>query len=435
MKIAVLGFGVEGRAAYEYWAKDGHELTVHDQDESVQLPAGARSRLGKDYLKNLGDYDLLVRTPFLRPQNIVATNPETLDILHKVTTGTNEFLRVSPSKNIIGVTGTKGKGTTCTLIAKMLEAAGKRVHLGGNIGTPALELLRHNVRSEDWVVLELSSFQLIDLAVSPPLAVCLMVAPEHMNWHPDMEEYIIAKQQLFRRQREPDTAIYFADNEYSEKIVSVSKAIKIPYYKSPGAEVVNQQIIIDGQTVCGVKDIKLLGKHNWQNACAAVTAVWQVTRNAGAMRSVLQSFSGLEHRLQFVRELDNVRYYDDSFATTPDPAIVALEAFQEPKVIILGGSDKGATYEQLAETVMDNNVRAAVVIGDTGPAIAEALRSQDFKAIVPGGNTMRQIVETARAHAQPGDVVLLSTACASFGLFKNYKDRGIQFTQVARGLV
>lgn len=427
MKIAILGFGAEGKTTLEYWAKDDHKITVHDIDESINVPSGIKSHLGKDYLSNLEGYDLLVRTPFLHPQDILAANPKSPDILGRVTTVTNEFFKICPTKNIIGVTGTKGKGTTSTLIAKMLEAAGKRVHLAGNIGIPALELLKQDVRPDDWVVLELSNFQLIDVKASPPIAVCLMVAPEHMNWHPNMDEYTTAKQQLFRWQAEDDTAIYFADNENSQKVVSISRAVKIPYFKSPGAEVMNEQIVIDDQSICAVKDIKLLGKHNWQNICAAVTAVWQVTKDIEAIRSVLQAFSGLEHRLEFVRELNGVRYYDDSFGTTPETAIVAMEAFHEPKVVILGGSDKDSSYKQLVQTVIDNNARSVISIGDTGPRIAEALKHKGFTNIIEGGNTMKEIVAAARSQAQSGDVVLLSTGCASFGLFDNYKDRGEQF--------
>lgn len=433
MKIAILGYGSQGQAAYEYWNRDGNELTVCDRSEKTELPPDAKSQLGEDYLQNLDIFDLLIRTPALHPKDIVAANSP--EILKKVSSVTNEFLKVCPTKNVIGVTGTKGKGTTSALIAKMLEAAGKKVHLGGNIGTPPLDMLKDGIQPDDWVVLELANFQLIDLKYSPHIAVVLMVEPEHMDWHGDMDEYISAKQQMFKYQGTDDIAVYYSQNPNSQHIASVTAGHKIPYMKYPGADVIENVITIDGQAICDISELKLLGKHNWQNVCAAVTAVWQISQDQDAIRSALTSFTGLEHRLELVRELQSVKYYDDSFGTTPETAIVAIEAFKEPKVLILGGSDKGANYDDLAKVVVDNNVRCVVSVGVTGPAIADALRTAGFNNIIEGGKTMQSIVETARKQAQAGDIVLLSTACASFDLFKNYKERGEQFKQVVQSLV
>jgi UDP-N-acetylmuramoylalanine--D-glutamate ligase len=254
-----------------------------------------------------------------------------------------------------------------------------------------------------------------------------MVVPEHLNWHTDMAEYTLAKSQLFAHQSPRDTAIYFADSEASHQIASVSPGAKITYYAEPGAYVKDGCIVIDNQEICDVADLKLLGKHNWQNACAAATIVWQVVHDVAAIKAILTTFSGLEHRLEFVRNVGGVDYYDDSFGTTPETAMVAIEAFKQPKVLILGGSDKHATYDELAKTVAENNVRQVVAIGETGPAITSALRNQGFEAITPGGTTMEEIVKAAHDTAKPGDIVLLSTASASFGLFADYKDRGNKF--------
>ncbi len=432
MKIAILGWGSQGQSAYEYWNRDGNQLTIRDANEQIVVPNGVTAQLGADYLTNLDNFDLLIRTPALHPRDIVAANrPEILD---KVWSNTNEFFKVCPTKNIIAVTGTKGKGTTSTLIAKMLEAAGKKVHLGGNIGIPPLELLKAGIQLDDFVVLELANFQLIDLKTSPHIAVCLIVESEHMDWHEDMEEYIAAKQQLFINQSPEDIAIYYAKNENSHSIACASEGQLIPYYKKPGAEVIDNTIQINGQTICKTDELKLLGQHNWQNVCAAVTVVWQVVQDISAMHSVLTNFTGLEHRLELVRELNGVKYYDDSFGTTPNTAQVAIEAFTQPKVVILGGSDKGASFNELAQTVKNNNVRAVVVIGKMGKPISEALQKLGYKNIVEGGNTMSEIVATAHAQAQLGDVVLLSTACASFDMFKNYQDRGEQFKSAVLAL-
>lgn len=431
MKIAILGFGDQGKSAYEYWHKPDNQITICDSNSELVLPDDVQKQLGPDYLKNLDQFDLIVRSPGVHPKEITKTNPGTEN---KITTVTNEFFRVCPTKNIIGVTGTKGKGTTSTLITKILEASGKQVHLGGNIGTPPLEMLKENIQPEDWVVLELANFQLIDLKYSPKIAVCLMVTPEHQDWHEDFEEYATAKQQLFRWQKHSDIAIYFSPDENSEKITSVSTGHKIPYFSPPGAYVENNIITINDQKVLKTDEIKLLGEHNWQNVCAAVTTVWQITQNIEAMRSIIASFSGLEHRLELVRELDDIKYYDDSFGTTPETTIVAIKAFTQPKVLILGGSDKGADYAELAKTIKESNVRCALLIGDQAPRIQAALEAAGFTDFVAGEDTMTKIVDKARQAAQAGDVVLLSTACASFDMFKNYQDRGQQFVTAVKSL-
>ncbi len=434
MRIAILGFAGQGQSSYEYWNTPDNEITICDQNHELTVPAGVNTQLGDKYLQNLDAFDLIVRTPILHPRDIVAANPESPSILDKVTSNTNEFFRACPSRNIIGVTGTKGKGTTSTLITRILEAAGKRVHLGGNIGIPPLELLKDDIQPDDWVVLELANFQLIDLKYSPPLAVCLMVTPEHLDWHEDMEEYIAAKQQLFIHQKSDNAAIYYAKNEISESIADASEGTLLPYFAKPGAIVEHDSIVIDGQTICKTDELKLLGKHNWQNVCAAVTATWQITQDVSAIRQAVTSFSGLEHRLELVRELDGVRYYDDSFGTTPDTAIVAIQSFDQPKVLILGGSDKGVRFDELAKTVAHENIRSVITIGQMGPVIAEALRTSGFNRIVNGESSMDEIVVQAKNIAESGDVVLLSTACASFDMFKNYKDRGEQFTQAVQAL-
>jgi UDP-N-acetylmuramoylalanine--D-glutamate ligase len=438
MNIALLGFDVEGRASYEYFRANGDSITICDQDAGLEVPADAESQLGDGYLENLDRFDLLVRTPGLHPSKILEKNPVVGD---KITSGTNEFFRAAPTQNVIGVTGTKGKGTTSTLVAKMLEAAGKKVHLGGNIGTPALSFLE-DVDQADWVVLELSNFQLIDLQYSPHYAVCLMIVPEHLNWHPDMAEYMAAKSNLFAHQTPDDFTVYFAANDDSEDVASSGEGQKIPYYMPPGAAVDDGVISIAGHAIVHTDELKLLGEHNWQNVCAAVTVVWQALQAnsvrehlAEAIRSVLVSFSGLEHRLEFVRELDGIKFYDDSFGTTPETAIVAMRAFAAPKVVILGGSDKGSGYDELAKAVRDNNVRSVLLIGGQAARIQIALEAVGFTDFLPGGNTMQEIVANARTVAQSGDIVLLSTACASFDMFSDYKDRGTQFKTAVQALV
>lgn len=443
MKIAILGFASQGRAAYEYWKSPDNQITICDSRDSIAVPDDTAAQLGADYLQGLDQFDLIIRgAPSIHPREIIAANSP--EIVAKVTSATNEFFRVCPSKNIIGVTGTKGKGTTSTLIANLLDAAGKKVHLGGNIDIPPLDMLKGNIQPDDWVVLELANYQLIDLKYSPATAVCLMVVPEHLDWHTDMEEYVEAKQQLFKHQTHEDRAIYNRNNQYSQDVVSVSMAEKQSYeVPGPGAEptersgayVLDDLVYMDNVAVCRAGDVKLLGRHNLENVCAALATTWDlINQDAGLFKQVVSEFSGLEHRLELVRELDGVKYYDDSFGTTPETATVAIQAFEQPKVIILGGSDKGATYDELAHAVAANNVKHVVLIGKTGPAIKAALQTAGFDNISDGGESMPEIVVTAQRLAEPGDIVLLSTACASFDMFENYQDRGEQFKRAVQSL-
>lgn len=430
MKVALLGYDTEGRVSYDYYKNLGAEITICDQKTDLDLPDGAATQQGEDYLADLDRFDVLVRTAGMPPHVILEKNP---GVAAKITTLVNEFMRVCPTRNIIGVTGTKGKGTTSTLITKMLQATGRDVYLGGNIGVPPLTFL-DKLTADSWVVLELSSFQLMDLQRSPHIGVCLMVVPEHLNWHADMDEYTGAKAHLFEWQSSDDIAIYFGENDLSRQIAAAGSARKLPFYRSPGAFVNGNMVTIDGAEICRTDELKLLGAHNWQNVCAALTAYWQVDQNIDAARSVLTTFAGLEHRLEFVRELNGVQYYDDSFGTTPETAIVALQSFDQPKIAILGGSDKGASYGGMAKAVTQSNVRKALLIGEQAGRIQTALETAGFHDFVPGGENMEQIVAKARAEAQSGDVVLLSTGCASFGMFTDYKDRGNQFKQHVQAL-
>lgn len=439
MKIALLGYDVEGRASYEYFSASGDEITICDQNPDLQAPEGVATRLGPTYLDNLDEFDLLVRTPGLHPRQILEKNP---DVADKITTGTNEFFKACPTHNVIGVTGTKGKGTTSTLIAKMLEAAGKKVYLGGNIGTPALSFLA-DVNPDDWVVLELSNFQLIDVQYSPHYAVCLMIVPEHLNWHADMAEYMHAKSNLFAHQTPEDITVYFATNNDTVDVASPGEGQKIPFYTPPGAAIDNGVISIAGQEVGRTDELKLLGEHNWQNVCAATTVVWEALNDemvrehlVEAVHSVLVSFSGLPHRLEFVRELDGIRFYNDSFAATPDAAIAGTKAIQGSKVVILGGFDRMLPIDHLAQALADNqDIRHALFIGASAQRLAEACNNVGFKNYtVSTAGTMPVIVDEARALAENGGAVLLSPGFASFDMFKNFEDRGNQFRDVVNSL-
>jgi len=442
MKVAILGFDIDGKASFDYYKSQGAEITICDQKTDVEVPNGVASQLGDGYLDNLDQFDVLVRTAGMPPRVILEKNP---GVAGKITSQINEFLRVCPTKNVIGVTGTKGKGTTSTLITKILEADGKHAFLGGNVGIPPFSFL-DKLTADSYVVLELSSFQLMDVQRSPHVGVCLMIAQEHLNWHEDMDEYTGAKAHLFEYQNSDDVAIYFAENDLSKEIAAAGAGRKLPYFRSPGAFVNGNMITIDGAEICTTDELKLLGKHNWQNVCAALTAYWQFDKNIDAARSVLTTFTGLEHRLELVRELDGVKYYDDSFGTTPETGTVAIRAFAQPKVLILGGSDKGVEFDDLAEVIKNDTVKQVVLMGNStntdNPTVShkidQTLREHGFDAITnlvkPNGPNMEEVVAAARSVAESGDIVLLSTSSASFDMFHNYKDRGDQFKAAVNNL-
>lgn len=434
MKVAIVGFGREGRSALPYWLSRSAEVTICDQNQDIEVPEGVATQLGADYLKNLGRFEVIVRTVGMHPKIILAENPGVKD---KITTNLDEFFRVCPTKNIIGVTGTKGKGTTCSLIVNMLEAAGKHVFLGGNYGIPAFTFL-DKLTKDSWVVLELSSFMLYDLTHSPHIAVCLMVQPEHLDWHGDKDDYFRSKANLFAHQKDDDIAIYFANNIDSHKIASVSPGDKIAYYDEPGAYIHDDKVMIDQTVLCKTDELKLLGKHNWQNVCAAVTAVWQVTQAPDAIRKVLVSFAGLPHRLEFVREADGVKYFNDSFSPDPYATIAAIQAIAGKKVLVLGGYDgRKLPLDTLTKTIKEHqkDISAVILIGASAERLAGELKTAGFdNFFLSPAKNMAEIVARAKAHAKKGDAVVFSPGFPSFDMFKDFEDRGLQFKEAVHKL-
>lgn len=445
MKIALLGFDRQGRSAYDYWHELGNDITICDQNLQIDTPTSAQTQLGDNYLADLGQFDVLVRTPGLHPSKITQANPQSPHILDKVTTVTNEFMRVCPSKNIIGVTGTKGKGTTSTLIAHILKASGYRVHLGGNIGIAPLELLSgaglfseqteqnsetQGIQPDDWVVLELANYQLIDCKYSPRIGVCLMVEPEHLDWHQDLDEYLRAKQQMFLYQKPEDTAIFHAHNNRSRHIATSSPGIHVPFMTAPGAEVINENISIDGEIICRTTDIPLLGNHNQENVCAAVSAVWQITQNSEIIKQGIVDTKPLPCRIEEIATVHKVVYINDSFATNPSATIAAVKAVRQPKTLLLGGYDRGLDFSELAHTIAnpDNLVSRVILFGQTQNKIEKSLQQMHFKNTTKLETTnMEEIVKVAQQQSNPGDAVVLSPACASFDMFKNFEVRGEAF--------
>ncbi|HEX9679095.1 MAG TPA: UDP-N-acetylmuramoyl-L-alanine--D-glutamate ligase [Candidatus Saccharimonadales bacterium] len=427
--VAIAGFGLEGKSILEYLQKQGGEsdITILDQQPNPKIPVpdGVSADLRPTVFESELNYDQVWRaSPQIAPQRLKAAG--------ELRTLTQEFFANCPAP-IIGVTGTKGKGTTSTLIAKILEADKQTVHLVGNIGQPALSVL-DKIKATDYVVFELSSFQLWDLKQSPQVAVVLMVEPEHLDVHDGLDDYIQAKCNIARWQGPDDVVIYHSDNQLSAKIASVGLGKKIKYLTTEGAHIRGGEILINEQNICSVEAVALPGKHNLENICAAVTAAWQYTQNTQAIKQVVTSFKGLPHRLQLVSVKNGVEYVDDSFGTTPQTAIAAIESYSEPKILILGGSDKGSNFEELAAAVKSGGVKKVLLIGQMAQSIRATLDKIGYKQYVKASGSMSDIVKQAASMAVKGDVVLLSPACASFDMFKNYVDRADQFVAAVRDL-
>lgn len=455
MKIIIAGYGMEGRSNYAYFrrAYPQAEVIITDQQPVENAPEGVTVLTGPAVFGQLPEADLVVRTAGLPPRDIQTTG--------KTWSATNEFFARCPAP-IIGVTGTKGKGTTCSLIASVLRAAGRTVHLIGNIGVPALDELAH-IQPDDVVVYELSSFQLWDLERSPHVAVVLMIEPDHLDKHADFAEYVAAKANIRRHQQATDRCLYHPTNQFARAVAATPRR---PVQRSSWAEgqpvkvgrqdealagarryavssdcqvhVESGFFCVQGRRLCSVEQLQLPGEHNQENACAALSAALAIEPALDASQAAagLAAFTGLPHRLKQVANQYGVTYYDDSIATTPGSTIAALRAFEAPKVLIIGGQDKGGDYRGLAQEIARHQVRTVLLIGRQPRAIAAAL--QQYAPAVPvvpqPQKTMAQTVKEAARLARAGDVVILSPAAASFDQYRNYVERGQQFVAAVRDL-
>ncbi len=440
MKVAILGFGQQGISAYKYYVALEHQVTICDQlNKLANSPEGADLRLGPTYLENLGAFDLLVRTPFLQPDKIVVANPNDSHILDRVTTASNEFFQRVKTP-IIAITGTKGKGTVSLLCQAILESSGLKVCLVGNVGIPPLDVVEEANKS-DVVVFEIASFQTMDLTHSPQVGVCLNMSPEHLDWHKDYEDYLNCKAQLFANQDSKDKAIFAFGDKDSERIVRNGRGQILSYGGNDFefyACIIDESIYVAGKEVAKISDIKLLGRHNQQNVCAAIAACYDFLPAALAgqiITRVLHDCKSFPSRLEPIRELRQVTYINDSYASAPEASIAALEAVEAPKILIAGGHDKGVDMSKFVEKILASGVKHVIVIGKTGVEIARLLREKtpDF-SITESCKSMKEVVAAAASRAEVGDAVLLSTASASFGMFKNYNDRAEQFKQAVAEL-
>ena len=436
-KIAVLGLGVSNRPLVQLLLEYGCDVTGCDRvtreklDEPVLAleRAGCHLRLGEDYLAGL-QADVVFRTPGMHPGNPAICRLREQGA--EITSEMDVFFQVAPC-HLIAVTGSDGKTTTTTLIAEMLKAAGKTVWLGGNIGTPLLPLCRR-MQAEDYAVVELSSFQLMDMTRSPQRAVVTNLAPNHLDVHKDMEEYVQAKKNIFRFQKPGDLLVLNADNAIT---AGFSGAGENHFFsrKAPTNCIWQQGdwIVRRGQKVLNIHDILLPGVHNIENYMAAMAAVEELVSDA-CICSVAKNFGGVEHRIELVRVKDGVKFYNDSIASSPSRTIAGLRSFSQKVILIAGGYDKHIPYDVLGPEICAH-VSRLFLCGATAGKIRECVEAQPGQKpeMLDCGDFDSAVLAAARA-AQPGDIVLMSPASASFDQFKNFMERGDRFKQLVKVL-
>lgn len=423
MRVAIAGYGMEGQSSYRYYRRLGHDVVIADERNHIDdLPADAESVLGDGAFSKLTDFDQVIRTPGLDPKKIQTNG--------KIWSATNEFFAQCPAP-IIGVTGTKGKGTTCSFITSILRAAGHTVHLVGNIGSPALDTLPE-IKPDDIVVYELSSFQLWDFVGNPRVAVMLMIEPDHLNVHTNLNDYIQAKSNLVANMKPGSKVFYYPYSELSRRAVMESAITAVPFAinQAGSVGVENGYLVKDGDIIAPVEAVRLPGAHNVENACAAISVALEFTSDYAAIEQGVRDFTGLDHRLKYIDTISGVKFYDDSIATTPGSAMAALKSFTENKIIILGGSDKGADYSELID-LCDETSSTVIAIGESQTKIARLCELKSVPCAEVDGD-MRKIVRDAMMWASRGDVVILSPAAASFDMFESYKDRGEQFIEAVK---
>ncbi len=444
--VAIVGIGVSNTPLIELLAKSGVRVTACDRKsreelgrQAGQLEAlGVTLKLGENYLKDLTQ-DVIFRTPGLRqdvPELLAAAAQGS-----EITSEMEVFFQVAPCM-LIAVTGSDGKTTTTTLIAEFLREAGKTVHVGGNIGRPLL-CEADEMRPEDYAVLELSSFQLMTMTRSPHIAVITNLAPNHLDVHRNMAEYISAKENIFTHQDSEDISVFNLDNDITAEQASraVGRRRLFSRRSEPEEGVFLRDDVIVSRTNGAVReimrtsDILLPGVHNVENYMAAIAAMDGLVPDE-AMRQVARTFAGVEHRIELVRTLRGARYYNDSIGTSPSRTIAGLRSFPEKVILIAGGYDKHIPFDTLGPELVEH-VKLLILCGATAEKIRACVENAPNYQDAPEMLTvseLRTAVETAAQRAGDGDVVLLSPACAAFDQFKNFMERGRVFKQIVTGL-
>lgn len=446
-RIGVIGLGVSNTPLVRLLLAHGCDVTVCDKRSAQALgelgaeviAKGGKLSLGDAYLEHL-DFDVIFRTPGVLP-NV----PQLAQAAQRGAVLTSEmeaFCALCPCK-IIAITGSDGKTTTSTVTAEILKAAGYTVHLGGNIGTP-LFCRVPEIQPDDIAVLELSSFQLHSMHCAPDVAIITNISPNHLDVHPDFEDYVSAKQNIYLHQR-PDAVLVLNAGDAHSAAFAAAAPGAVRYFSSKGPienGVYCENGVIyrvhDGtaEQIMNAADIRIPGTHNVENYMAAFTALDGMVSNAACV-SVAEAFPGVPHRMEFIRELHGVRFMNDSIASSPTRAIAGLHALPKPPIMLLGGHDKHIPFDELGDEIC-LHAKAAVLCGETAERIAAAIRASAHydaeKLPTVLVDDFREAVETAYRLAEPGDIVTLSPACSSFDKFKNFEERGNTFRAIVETL-
>ncbi len=439
--IAVVGVGVSNLPLIRLLAKNGCDVTACDKNSAEELgdvyreleALGVKFRLGKHYIDKL-DFDVVFRTPGLHPDKLKgAVRPDTI-----VTSEMEAFFSVCPCR-VIAITGSDGKTTTSTLIAKLLAAEGYTVHLGGNIGKPLL-CESPSFHADDVAVLELSSFQLHSMKCRPDVAVITNLSPNHLDVHPSFEDYANAKKNIFLLQGRDCRLVLNLDNVYTAACASeaVSEVIWFSRERIPehGYSFHDEAIYRGDERFLEAGDILIPGMHNVENYMAAFAATDGFV-SPETCRRIATTFGGVEHRIELIRTLHGVKYYNDSIASSPTRTIAGLRSFNQKLILIAGGHDKLVPFDLLAEEIVQR-VKALFLVGETAEKIRNAVLNApgyDPNALpITVMDDFRATVLAAANSASEGDVVILSPACSSFDRFKNFAERGNTFRKIVEEL-
>ena len=448
-KVAIIGLGVSNIPLLDYMHNVGAKVTVFDNRIIEDIPKDTMKKitdyamefsLGPNNLSKLEGFDIIFRSPSCLP-----TVPELQKEVERGAILTSEIemlMKLCPGK-VIGVTGSDGKTTTTTLIYEILKANGYNCYLGGNIGTPLFTKLSE-MTPDDIIVLELSSFQLMGMEISPSISVITNISPNHLNVHSSYEEYIDAKKNIFKYQDKDGIIVLNYDNAITKAAAKEANG-KVVFFSSKTK--LEDGIILDGDIIKECKDklrrhilstntVALRGVHNYENICASIAATSSLVKVEDAVKAV-KDFKGVQHRLEFIREIDGVKWYNDSIGTSPTRTIAGLHSFDERIVLIAGGYDKHLDYTPIAKPILEK-VDSLILIGDTAPKIFDAVKEEaekqgkDIKIYMC--DEFKNTVLVAKKVAKPGQIVLFSPASASFDLFRNFEERGNKFKELVNNI-
>ena len=434
-KVAVIGIGVSNIPLIETLVKYGAIVTAKDKKEKlgdIQFKLekiNVKFDLGDKYLKGLNEFDYIFRSPGIKPFLPEIIEAKECGVI--ITSEIEEVINLSPCK-VIGITGSDGKTTTTTLIGKILEEAGYVTYVGGNIGTPIFSKLE-DIKENDIIVLELSSFQLMTLKTSPNISVITNISPNHLDYHNDYEEYILSKANIFLKDGNEKLVLNKDDDMLDKFSCMYDKEIKMFSLESKirnGAYLKDDKLWYNDTYICDRKDIKLVGIHNIANIIAAITTIFDLVKIEHIVK-VITTFIGVSHRMEPINTDNGITWYNDSIASSPTRTIAGLKAFDDKVILIAGGYDKKISYDPLGPYILDK-VKTLILMGDTASKIKEATLKYDTNNIVKIVEVcnMKEAVDFARSIAVKGDKVVMSPASASFDKYTNFEERGKDFCNI-----